>query len=237
MMNLISIILISLLSLSHNTNLRKEEYKIDEKSILENLIPIYNSLYHQMLEEQVQIKKELPKNLLKDLDTEYFKSVESTSKIKFYQDKELKDFHSIVEDILTSMKIPDFFASQIFKYKIVDNPQIFYNGNSVSFNLINSASDDKNKIAYGSLYVTKKEDKYNFIFCYGFGNFNRIFNGFNAFNLGKTNYHESMSGAVTSSIYFPNSIEESYLMHFMDLVGLKVLGNNFSIDLPYPDFN
>ena len=190
----------SLLSLSHNTNLRKEEYKIDEKSILENLIPIYNSLYHQMLEEQVQIKKELPKNLLKDLDTEYFKSVESTSKIKFYQDKELKDFHSIVEDILTSMKIPD-------------------------------------KIAYGSLYVTKKEDKYNFIFCYGFGNFNRIFNGFNAFNLGETNYHESMSGAVTSSIYFPNSIEESYLMHFMDLVGLKVLGNNFSIDLPYPDFN
>ena len=127
MMNLISIILISLLSLSHNTNLRKEEYKIDEKS-LENLIPIYNSLYHQMLEEQVQIKKELPKNLLKDLDTEYFKNVESTSKIKFYQDKELKDFHSIAEDILTSMKIPDFFASQIFKYKIVDNPQIFYNG-------------------------------------------------------------------------------------------------------------
>ena len=83
MMKLISIILISLLSLSHNTNLRKEEYKIDEKSILENLIPIYNSLYRQMLEEQVQIKKELPKNLLKDLDTEYFKSVESTSKIKF----------------------------------------------------------------------------------------------------------------------------------------------------------
>ena len=172
-----------------------------------------------------------------DLDTEYFKNVESTSKIKFYQDKELKDFHSIAEDILTSMKIPDFFASQIFKYKIVDNPQIFYNGNSVSFNLINTASDDKSKIVYGSLYVTKKEDKYNFIFCYGFGNFNRIFNGFNAFNLGKTNYHESMSGAVTSSIYFPNSIEESYLMHFMDLVGLKVLGNNFSIDLPYPNFN
>ena len=83
MMKLISIILISLLSLSHNTNLRKEEYKIDEKSILENLIPIYNSLYQQMLEEQVQIKKKLPKNLLKDLDTEYFKSVESTSKIKF----------------------------------------------------------------------------------------------------------------------------------------------------------
>ena len=82
-MKLISLILISLLSLSHNTNLRKEEYKIDEKSILENLIPIYNSLYQQMLEEQVQIKKELPKNLLKDLDTEYFKSVESTSKIKF----------------------------------------------------------------------------------------------------------------------------------------------------------
>ena len=239
MRKLVSIILISFLALVLNSNLRKEKEEniINLPSILKNIIPIYNSLYKNMLKEQVQIEKELPINLIKDLTTDYFKKVESTSKIKYYLDKDLKDFDSIVDDILISMNIPDFFASQIFKYKIIDHPEIFYNDNSISFNLINTVNDDNNKISYGSLYINKNEDKYNFIFCYGFGDFNRIFNGYNAFNLGEKEYHESHNGAVTSSKYFPYLNEADYLMHFMNLVGLKVLGNKYNIEIPYPEFN
>ena len=87
------------------------------------------------------------------------------------------------------------------------------------------------------MFITKNENKYNFIFCYGYGDFNRIFNGYNSFKLGQKEYYELDCGASTSSKYFPNSIEDNYLMHFVNLVGLKVLGNKYLIDLPYPYFN
>ena len=106
----------------------------------------------------------MPLNLVKDLNTDYFKKVLSTSKIKYYLNIDLKDFVPIVDDILISMKIRDFFASQIFKYKIANHPEIFYNGNSVSFNLINTVRDDINQISYGSLYINKNENKYSLIF-------------------------------------------------------------------------
>ena len=233
----LSIIIISFLNFAFCSNLRKEEDIINSDSIFENIIPIYNSLFQIMLKEKIEMEKDLPINIAQDLTTNYFKKVESTSKIKYYLNKEISDFDSIANDIKISMNIPDIFSSQIFKYKIPDHPEKFYNGNSVSFNIINTAINDKNIISYGSLYISKNEDKYDFIFCYGYGDFNRIFKGYNAFDLGGKQYHEFQSGTLTSSQYFPNSIEEYYLMHFMDLIGLKVIGNKYNIDLPYPDFN
>ena len=233
----ILILLTSSLTFVFNSNLRNEEDIYNVPSILDNIVPIYKSLIQQMLKEKINMEKELPINIAKDLSTEYFKQIESVSKIKYYLNKELKDFNLILDDILLSMNIPDIFASNIFNSKIPDHPEIFYNGNSISYNLINTASNDNNIISYGSLFITKNENKYNFIFCYGYGDFNRIFNGYNAFKLGQKEYYELDCGASTSSKYFPNSIEENYLMHFMNLIGLKVLGNKYLIDLPYPDFN
>ena len=231
------IILITFLTFILASNLRKEGDIINSTPILENIVSIYNSLYQKILKEKIEIEKDLPINILKDLTTDYFKKVESSSKIKFYLNKDSTDFDSILDDIILSMKIPDTFASQIFKYKIPEHPEAFYKSNSINFNLLSTANDDNNIISYGSLYIIKNGDKYSFILCYGFGEFNRIFNGYNSFDLGRREYHESHHGAATSSKYFPNSIEEYYLMHFMNLVGLKVLGNKYNIDLPYLDFN
>ena len=63
-----------------------------------------------MLKEKINMEKELPINIAKDLSTEYYKQIESISKIKYNLNKELKDFNLIFDDILLSMNIPDIFT-------------------------------------------------------------------------------------------------------------------------------
>ena len=53
----ILILLLSLITFSLETNLRKKEDKSNLPSILDYITPIYESLFQQMLKEKVNMKK------------------------------------------------------------------------------------------------------------------------------------------------------------------------------------
>ena len=76
---------------------------------------------------------------------------------------------------------------------------------------------DQNSISFRSLYIIKNNDKYNFIFCHGFGDFTKIFNGKNIvfLDIDQNKYNE-ISQAYTSSLNFPYSSDENYFNSFYE---------------------
>ena len=109
----------------------------------------------------------------------------------------------------------------------------------MNFNIITTVRKDENTISFASLYADKNNDKFDFIFCFGFGDFNKNFNGENIVDLGvnQNTYKEISQTYTSSSSDFQDSNDENYLIHFMNLIGFKILGNKYNLDLPYPEFN
>ena len=131
------------------------------------------------------------------------------------------------------------YLRDIFYNKISLHDEYFNNKKWMNFNIITTVRDDENTISFASLYVDKNNDKFDFIFCFGFGDFNKNFNGENIVDLGvnQNTYKEISQTYTSSSSDFPDSNDENYLIHFMNLIGFKILGNKYNLDLPYPEFN
>jgi hypothetical protein len=226
------IYLISVIKLTLNINLRKEVKVMNIDLLLSHLQPLYNSLYQKMLKQQCDISKELTTN--------YFKKIESNTKIKYYLNKNLEDFNSIINDIILSMKITKnkfTYIFNIFEDEIPTHKEYFYNNNWVNFNILTTLISEEKSIAFGNLYVFKKQDKFDFIFCYGFGQFNRVFSGKTTILLNQNEYKVTQQSYVSSSLDFKDSYDEDYLFFFMNLIGFKIVGNEYNINLPYPEFN
>ena len=228
-------LIISSFSLIKSSNLRKNEEIIPDLNILLAGLPTsYSILQKELISQKPSISKEL--------DLSYFKALESFSNIKYYLNKELKDFDSIIKDIIKTIDTSNpqnGIVLDIFRNKIAVHPEYFNFNKWVNFNIITTVRNEKDTISFGSIFTSFNEGKFNFIFCYGYGDFKANFGGNNVVFLGKEGnyrYRETQRSTTYSSNDF-ESYDEDYLIRFMNLVGFKVIGNKYGIQLPYPEIN
>ena len=228
-------LIISSFSLIKSSNLRKNDEIIPDINILLEGLPIsYSILQNDLISQKPSISKEL--------DLSYFKTLESNSNIKYYLNKELKDFDSIIKDIIETIDTSNpqnGYVLDLFKNKIADHPEYFNFNKWVNFNIFTTIRNEKDTISFGSLFVSLNEGKFNFIFCYGYGNFKANFSGNNVVFLGKEGdyrYRETQR-TTTYSLNDFDSYEEDYIIRFMNLVEFRVFGNIYGIQLPYPEID
>ena len=228
-------LIISSFSLIKSSHLRKNEEIIPDLNILLAGLPTsYSILQKELISQKPSISKEL--------DLSYFKALESFSNIKYYLNKELKDFDSIIKDIIKTIDTSNpqnGIVLDIFRNKIAVHPEYFNFNKWVNFNIITTIRNEKDTISFGSIFTSFNEGKFNFIFCYGYGDFKANFGGNNVVFLGKEGnyrYRETQRSTTYSSNDF-ESYDEDYLIRFMNLVGFKVIGNKYGIQLPYPEIN
>ena len=228
-------LIISSFSLIKSSNLRKNDEIIPDINILLEGLPIsYSILQNDLISQKPSISKEL--------DLSYFKTLESNSNIKYYLNKELKDFDSIIKDIIETIDTSNpqnGYVLDLFKNKIADHPEYFNFNKWVNFNIFTTVRNEKDTISFGSLFVSLNEGKFNFIFCYGYGNFKANFSGNDVVFLGKEGdyrYRETQR-TTTYSLNDFDSYEEDYIIRFINLVAFKVFGNIYGIQLPYPEID
>ena len=230
------LLLIYLLCAINTFNLRKNtEEKIPDIDILLTGLPKSYSL----LQKEVKSQK---CKLSKKLSLSFIKELESNSNIKYYLNKEKKDFDSIIKDVIKSMGISNpqhAYVVDIFNDKISEDKEYFHTNKWVNFNIITTVRNEENTIAFGSLFVTLNEGKYNFIFCYGYAKFEPTFNANNVAFLGTEGDYRYIA-TLKCSNYLTKDLDfhdATYLVDFMNLVGFKVFGNKCGLELPYPDMN
>ena len=130
------------------------------------------------------------------------------------------------------------YLHDIFVNKIPQNDKYAKFNTWMNYNIITTVRNDENSIAYGSLFVTKKDEKYHFILSYGYGikEFKAKYNGMNVVALGKDGdykYHQS-SDSTSFNWDDLDDNDSNYIIMYMNLEGFKVLGNKYDIPLPYP---
>ena len=89
-------------------------------------------------------------SISKELSLSYFKALESNSNIKYYLNKEKKDFDSIIKDIIKSMGISNpqhAYVLDIFEDKISEDKEYFHTNKWVNFNIITTARNEENSTA------------------------------------------------------------------------------------------
>ena len=226
------IILFSSFSLINSTNLRKVAEIPEIDSLLKGFPINYQSLQKELNAQRCTMKD--------SFNLAFFKSLVSTGNIKHYLNKEEKDFDSLKKEITDLMGVSNakeayingVFETLISRYKKNNDLKEWMN-----FNIITTARNQKNSIAYGSLFVIFKDEKYQIIFCYGYGDFIIEYNAQNACFLGSEGAYKYIATSVTSA-YLSKDLEyfnSQYLVLFMNLVAFKVFGNKYNMELPYPD--
>ena len=228
-------LIISSFSLIKSSNLRKNEEIIPDLNILLAGLPTsYSILQKELISQKPSISKVL--------DLSYFKTLESNSNIKYYLNKELKDFDSIIKDIIISMGISNpqhAYVIDIFKDKISEDKEYFHTNKWVNFNIITTVRNEEDTISFGSVFSTLNEGKFNFIFCYGYTNFKAEFNANNLVFLGSKGDFRYIA-TLKCSNYLSKELnfhDATYLVDFMNLVGFKVFGNKYNLELPYPNLD
>lgn len=213
-------------------NLRKAEEIPNLDSLIKGLPTSY---------DQLKTKLKSQKTSMKDIFTlSYFKSLESNTKVKFYLNKEQKDFDSMVKDIISIMGISNpnhGYVNDVFKNKIPEHPEHFKFNTWMNYNIITTVRNDENTISYGSLFATVIEGKYYFIFCYGYENFKFNFSGIDAVFLGKEGDWKYVENSVCISTKDLDDYDTYYTIKFMNLVGFKVIGKEYGVELPYPELD
>ena len=219
-----------------SSNLRKSDEIIipDIDILLTGLPTSYSILQKELKSQKCPLKKEL--------STTFIKSLESNSNIKYYLNKELKDFDSIIKDIIKTMGISNpqhAYVIDIFKDKISEDKEYFHTNKWVNFNIITTVRNEEGTISFGSVFSTLNEGKFNFIFCYGYTNFKAEFNANNLVFLGSKGDFRYIA-TLKCSNYLSKELnfhDATYLVDFMNLVGFKVFGNKYNLELPYPNLD
>ena len=219
-----------------SSNLRKSDEIIipDIDILLTGLPTSYSILQKELKSQKCPLKKELSIPFIKELET--------NSNIKYYLNKELKDFDSIIRDIIKTMGISNpqhAYVIDIFKYKISEDKEYFHTNKWVNFNIITTVRNEEDTISFGSVFSTLNEGKFNFIFCYGYTNFKAEFNANNLVFLGSKGDFRYIA-TLKCSNYLSKELnfhDATYLVDFMNLVGFKVFGNKYNLELPYPNLD
>ena len=229
-------LIISFFTLIKASNLRKSDEIIipDIDILLTGLPTSYSILQKEMKSQKCPLKKEFSISFIKEL--------ESNSNIKYYLNKEIKDFDSIIKDIIISMGISNpqhAYVIDIFKDKISEDKEYFHTNKWVNFNIITSVRNEEGTISFGSIFSTLNEGKFNFIFCFGYANFKAEFNANNVVFLGEKGDYRYLATLKCSNYSSQelNFRDATYFVDFMTLVGFKVLGNKYNLELPYPNLD
>lgn len=131
------------------------------------------------------------------------------------------------------------YVLDIFENKITEHMEYYENNKWVDYNIITTIRNEEITISFGSIFVSLNEGKYNFIFCYGFGNFKSNYNGSNIVFLGKNNYFDYLATSKTCT-YSSKDLDfhdETYIIDFMSLVGFKSFRDVYGLALPDPNLN
>ena len=131
------------------------------------------------------------------------------------------------------------YVIDIFKDKIAEDKEYFHTNKWVNFNIITTVRNEEDTISFGSVFSTLNEGKFNFIFCYGYTNFKAEFNANNLVFLGSKGDFRYIATLKCSNYLSKemNFHDATYLVDFMTLVGFKVLGNKYNLELPYPNLD
>ena len=224
-----------LISVINASNLRKNTEIIQDIDFLIKGLPTsYSKLNKEMLSQKAKIKKEL--------NLSYFKFLVSSSKIKYYLNKEQKDFDSVAKDIIKSMGLSNpehAYVLDIFENKLTEHMEYYENNKWVNYNIITTVRNEANTISFGTIFVSLNEGKYNFIICYGYGNFKFNYNGSSIVFLGKNTYFDYLATSKTCNYSSKDCDfhDASYIIDFMNLVGFKSFGEVYGLALPDPNLN
>ena len=229
-------LLIYQLSIIKTTNLRKNDEEIipDIDILISGLPKSYSLLQKELKSQKCLISKELSLSFVKQL--------EANSNIKFYLNKKPKDFDWIIKDVIKLMGISNpkhAYVLDIFQDKISEEKEYFHSNKWVNLNIITTVRNEQGTISFGSLFVSLKEGNFYFIFCYGYGDFKPSFNGNNVVFLGMKDDYRYIATSKSSS-YLSKDLDHhdaGYLIDFINLVGFKVFGNKYGLELPYPEIN
>lgn len=174
----------------------------------------------------------------------YFKTIESNTKIKYYLNQKENNLSEVIDNIIKLFNV----TSKNYKnlYKFVENFLSSFNEedcknlewkNQIIASVPINGSDS---VYYGNIFAIKKGNKIDIIFCYGSVSLNSISfeNGYFDYseyiNINNVNIQETHVSYV-STIGLERG--DKTFMNFLRLAGLKIIGNIYGIDLPYPRFN
>lgn len=230
--NIFLFFLFSLLYLIKSSHLRN----IEEIPDLEYLLLGLPTSYDILLKEFSAQKRSTVSNLF---TLSYFKTLVFNSNLNYYLNKEIQDFQSILNDIIILMGIANpkrAFINEIFEEKIIKSKEHYDSNKWMNYNIVTTELNEDKRIAIGSLFVNLNKGKYNFIFCYSSGYFKVPFNGLNIVFLGSEGDWKYVATAVSSN-YLSKDLEfydTNFIMDFLNLVGFKIIGNKYKLQLPYP---
>ena len=227
----------SLFSFINSSNLRKNEETIPEIDSLKEGLPKSYELLQKVVESRKPQKAQF-------LNLAYFKELElnSNSNVEFFLDKEPNDFDSLMTKIIEFMGISNqdhAYVHDIVMNKITQYEKYHEYNTWTNYNIITTVRNEEKTISFGSLFVSINKEKYNIIFCYGSGIFNADFSADNVVFLGAKGdwkYVETSRSASYSSGDFTDD-DMRYIIRYMNLVGFKVIGNKYGLQLPDPNIN
>ena len=225
----------SLFSFINSSNLRKNEETIPEIDSLKEGLPKSYELLQKVVESQKP-------QISKLLNLEYFKNIEGSSNVEFFLDREPKDFDSLMKEIIGLMGISNqdhAYVHDIVMNKITQYEKYHEYNTWTNYNIITTVRNEEKTISFGSLFVSINKEKYNIIFCYGSGKFEADFSADNVVFLGAKDdwkYVETSRSASYSSGDFTDD-DMRYIIRYMNLVGFKVIGNRYGLQLPDPNID
>ena len=233
----VNIIIVNLfiLSFTQNKNIIEEiqtPKNIDTlKEILPSLFEKYTNIFFG---SQCTYSDKLTYN--------YFRKIESSTKIVYFLDRKENDIPSIIKEILTFLDIKDKNYKNLYKFieSFIDQlKEEDYTDLEWLNQIIASTAKKNGEIVYGNILAIKKGNKIDIILCYGSIELNSI-----SFGEGYLDYSEFSNinkGYIEEThVSYINTYGidrgDKVFMTFLRLAGYKALGNIYAIDIPYPRF-
>ena len=232
----VNIIIISLFIFSFTQNKKFTEETKTPKNI-DHLKEILPSLF----EEYSKIFFGSQCTYLDNLTYNFFRKIESSTKIVFFLDKKENDIPNIIKEILLLFDIKDKNYKNLYKFiesfmsQIMDEEYTDLEW----MNQIIASTAKNGEIKFENIFAIKKGNKIDIILCYGNLELNNISFGegyldYSEFsNINKGNIGETHVSYVNT--YGIDRGDKTF-MTFLRLAGYKALGNLYEIDIPYPRF-
>ena len=232
----VNIIIISLfiLSFTQNKNLIEENKTPKNIEHLKEILPF-------LFEEYAKIFFGSQCTYSDNLTYNFFRKIESSTKIVYFLDKKENDIPNIIKEILLFFDIKDKNYKNLYKFiesfmsQIMDEEYTDLEW----MNQIIASTAKNGEIKFGNIFAIKKGNKIDIVLCYGDVELNNISFGDGYLDYSEfSNINKGNIGETHVSYVNTYGIErgEKTFMTFLRLAGYKALENLYEIDIPYPRF-
>ena len=224
-----------ILSLTQNKNIIEETKDPKNTDTLKEILP-------SLFESYTKIFFGSPCTYSDELTYNYFRKIESSTKIEYFLDQKENDIPTIIKKILSFLEIEGKNYKNLYKFIESFMAQLKeedYTELEWLNQIIASTGKKKGEIIYGNIFVIKKGNKIDIILCYGSIELNNI-----SFGEGYLDYSEFSNinkGYIEEThVSYINTYGidrgDKVFMTFIRLAGYKALGNLYELDIPYPRF-